>query len=350
MNLNVYLNLKVNKMNFYNQSFDLGLSEDVQINWYLKWKDRIINSLKTNTDNFLKYTNQQIKENGSFLKQNREVILNNRKYPANFKNSIKNAPNYQEAIRRLSRPISNSLAGLNLNKIEIQDNEVSVNDINNNTVESNVWFRKLVIPIYDGKNSFTETAKAYFYGSEKRYNLSLPEIQRILSIGFKFCYNYNRTSKSINTDLMNLISFINRNPVSGIQQNPTTISDLQAIKNNQYNNSLKASTNPNRNVIHADTYYSYFMNNYFEDILNEDQIKKIKIQNQLKDTNKEKVDTNQLNNKPKIDNTNTNQIASKRKQIACDILQDAYNAKITAMGLIYRDFINIMKNHVSNYK
>ena len=76
---------------------------------------------------------------------------------------------------------------------------------------------------------------------------------------------------------MNLISFINRNPVSGIQQNPTTVSDLQAIKNNQYNNSLKASTNPNRNVIHADTDYSYFMSNYFGDILNEDQIEKIKI-------------------------------------------------------------------------
>ena len=92
------------------------------------------------------------------------------------------------------------------------------------------------------------------------------------------------------------------------------------------------------------------MSNYFGDILNEDQIEKIKIQNQIKDTNKEKVDTNQLNNKPKIDNTDTHQISSKRKQIACDILQDAYNAKITAMGLIYRDFINIMKNHVSNYK
>lgn len=344
-------------MNFYNQFYDLDLSEDVQINWYLKWKDRIITSLKNNTDNFLKYTNQQIKENGSFLEQNREVILNSRKYPANFKNPIKNAPNYQEAIRRLSRPVSNSLAGLNLNKIEIQDNQVSTNDTNNknnNTViESNIWFRKLIIPIYDGKNSFTETAKAYFYGSEKRYNLNIQEIQRILSIGFKFCYNYNRTSKSINTDLMNLISFINRNPVSGLQQNQTTVSDLQAIKNNQYNNSLKASTNPNRNVIHADTDYSYFMSNYFGDILNEDQIEKIKIQNQIKDTNKtnkEKDDTNQLNNKPKIDNTNTNQIASKRKQIACDILQDAYNAKITAMGLIYRDFINIMKNHVSNYK
>ena len=325
--------------------------ENTQINWYLKWKDRIINSLKTNTDNFLKYTNQQIKENGSFLEQNREVILNSGKYPANFKNPIKNAPNYQEAIRRLSRPVSNSLSGLNLNKIEIQDNQVSIYDTNDNTTEeSNVWFRKLIIPIYDGKNSFIKTAKAYFYGSEKRYNLNIQEIQRILSIGFKFCYNYNRTSKSINTDLMNLISFINRNPVSGIQQNPTTVSDLQAIKNNQYNNSLKASTNPNRNVIHADTNYSYFMSNYFGDILNEDQIEKIKIQNQIKDTNKEKVDTNQLNNKPKIDNTNTNQISSKRKQIACDILQDAYNAKITAMGLIYRDFINIMKNHVSNYK
>ena len=324
--------------------------ENTQINWYLKWKDRIINSLKTNTDNFLKYANQQIKENGSFLEQNREVILNSGKYPANFKNPIKNAPNYQEAIRRLSRPVSNSLSGLNLNKIEIQDNQVSIYDTNDNTTESNVWFRKLIIPIYDGKNSFIETAKAYFYGSEKRYNLNIQEIQRILSIGFKFCYNYNRTSKSINTDLMNLISFINRNPVSGIQQNPTTVSDLQAIKNNQYNNSLKASTNPNRNVIHADTDYSYFMSNYFGDILNEDQIEKIKIQNQIKDTNKEKVDVNQLNNKPKIDNTNTNQITSKRKQIACDILQDAYNAKITAMGLIYRDFINIMKNHVSNYK
>lgn len=330
----------------------LNLLEDSQINWYLKWKDKIISSLKTNTDNFLKYTNQQIKENGSFLEQNREVILNSGKYPANFKNPIKNAPNYQEAIRRLSRPVSNSLAGLNLNKIEIQDNQVSTNDTNNkNTViESNIWFRKLIIPIYDGKNSFTETAKAYFYGSEKRYNLNIQEIQRILSIGFKFCYNYNRTSKSINTDLMNLISFINRNPVSGIQQNTTTVSDLQAIKNNQYNNSLKASTNPNRNVIHADTNYSYFMSNYFGDILNEDQIEKIKIQNQIKDTNKEKVDTNRLNNKPKIDNTNTNQISSKRKQIACDILQDAYNAKITAMGLLYRDFINIMKIHVSNYK
>ena len=325
--------------------------ENTQINWYLKWKDKIISSLKTNTDNFLKYTNQQIKENMSFLEQNREVILNSGKYPANFKNPIKNAPNYQEAIRRLSRPVSNSLSGLNLNKIEIQDNQVSIYDTNDNTTEeSNVWFRKLIIPIYDGKNSFIETAKAYFYGSEKRYNLNIQEIQRILSIGFKFCYNYNRTSKSINTDLMNLISFINRNPVSGLQQNPTTVSDLQAIKNNQYNNSLKASTNPNRNVIHADTDYSYFMSNYFGDILNEDQIEKIKIQNQIKDTNKEKVDTNQLNNKPKVDNTNTNQISSKRKQIACDILQDAYNAKITAMGLIYRDFINIMKNHVYNYK
>lgn len=329
----------------------LNLLEDAQNNWYLKWKDKIISSLKTNTDNFLKYTNQQIKENMSFLEQNREIILNSGKYPANFKNPIKNAPNYQEAIRRLSRPVSNSLSGLNLNKIEIQDNQVSIYDTNDNTTEeSNVWFRKLIIPIYDGKNSFIKTAKAYFYGSEKRYNLNIQEIQRILSIGFKFCYNYNRTSKSINTDLMNLISFINRNPISGLQQNPTTVSDLQALKNNQYNNSLKASTNPNRNVIHADTDYSYFMSNYFGDILNEDQIEKIKIQNQIKDTNKEKVDTNQLNNKPKIDNTNTNQITSKRKQIACDILQDAYNAKITAMGLLYRDFINIMKNHVSNYK
>ena len=109
--------------------------ENTQINWYLKWKDRIINSLKTNTDNFLKYTNQQIKENGSFLEQNREVILNSGKYPANFKNPIKNATNYQEAIRRLSRPVSNSLSGLNLNKIEIQDNQVSIYDTNDNTTE-----------------------------------------------------------------------------------------------------------------------------------------------------------------------------------------------------------------------
>ena len=157
--------------------------ENTQINWYLKWKDRIINSLKTNTDNFLKYTNQQIKENMSFLEQNREVILNSGKYPANFKNPIKNAPNYQEAIRRLSRPVSNSLSGLNLNKIEIQDNQVSIYDTNDNTTEeSNVWFRKLIIPIYDGKNSFIKTAKAYFYGSEKRHNLNIQEIQRILSI------------------------------------------------------------------------------------------------------------------------------------------------------------------------
>ena len=315
-----------------------------QLNWYLKWKDNIIQSLKNNTNNFLNYSNEQIKKNNLFLEQNREKILNFRKFPVTSNLSIKSAPNYQEAIRRINRPISNSLSGINLNKIEIQDNEVNTSISINNSVEGNVWIRKMIIPIYDGKTSFSETSKAYFYGSEKRHNFTIQEIQRILPEAYKFCYNYNRTSRSVNTDLMNLISFINRNPVTGLQQNQNIISDLQAIKNNQYNNQQKASNNPNNNVINADVDYNSFINTYFSDILNEDQIQD--------STNKKNkiTDIPKVNNNVKIQSNDVNQISAKRKQIACNILQDTYNAKLTAMGLLYRDFMNIMENQVSSYK
>ena len=410
---------------FKNWLIDEGyyLTEETQQNWYIKWKAATIQALKTNTQNFINYSDEQIQNNSSWLEKYKGIVLNFQKYPVKKEMGIKNAPNYMVALQRISRPVSNSLNGLNLSRIEISDDQVTTeaatpdtnnqqtqpnNQTNQSTViqpktintnnnqqknqdEDNAWLKKMIIPIYDGRNSFVEEAKAYYYGTDKRSNLPSGKLQPLMKSFVEYCSNYNTTIRSINNDLNGIIAFINKNPATGAVQTNTN-SDLQTMMAAQGNGG-KASTNPNANSqqVNADTNYSLFLDKYFSDILNEvdgtytqkpmPQIRPVQQTSQAptasttktadntykvntttpNNSHQQNTDKNTNNNTSNNDNTNKDinnlnkkaadqgALEAKRKQIACNIIKDAYNAKITCMGLLYRDFMNIMESHVTSY-
>ena len=410
---------------FKNWLIDEGyyLTEETQQNWYIKWKAATIQALKTNTQNFINYSDEQIQNNSSWLEKYKGIVLNFQKYPVKKEMGIKNAPNYMVALQRISRPVSNSLNGLNLSRIEISDDQVTAEaatpDINNqqsqpnnqtnqsaviqpktintnnnqhqNQDEDNAWLKKMIIPIYDGRNSFVEEAKAYYYGTDKRSNLPAGKLQPLMKSFVEYCSNYNTTIRSINNDLNGIIAFINKNPATGAVQTNTN-SDLQTMMAAQGNGG-KASTNQNANSqqVNADTNYSLFLDKYFSDILNEvdgtytqkpmPQIRPVQQTSQAptasttktadntykvntttpNNSHQQNTDKNTNNNTSNNDNTNKDinnlnkkaadqgALEAKRKQIACNIIKDAYNAKITCMGLLYRDFMNIMESHVTSY-
>ena len=63
------------------------------------------------------------------------------------------------------------------------------------------------------------------------------------------------------------------------------------------------------------------------------------------------------NNQQQQNNTNSGGKASdntslntKRKQIVVDIYKDAFNAKMSAVGLIYQSMLLLMRKHVASYK
>ena len=424
------IELELQNEEFKNWLIDEGyyLTEETQQNWYIKWKAATIQALKTNTQNFINYSDEQIQNNSSWLEKYKGIILNFQKYPVKKEIGIKNAPNYMIALQRISRPVSNSLNGLNLSRIEISDDQVTAeaanpdignqqnasnaqpnNQTNQSTViqpktintnnnnqqqnqdEDNTWLKKMIIPIYDGRNSFVEEAKAYYYGTDKRSNLPAGKLQPLMKSFVEYCSNYNTTIRSINNDLNGIIAFINKNPTTGAVQTNTN-SDLQTMMAAQGNGG-KASTNPNANAqqVNADTDYSLFLNKYFSDILNEadgtytqkpmPQIRPVQQTSQAptasttktadntykvntttpNNSHQQNTDQNINNNPSNNDDTNKNinnlnkkaadqgALEAKRKQTACNIIKDAYNAKITCMGLLYRDFMNIMESHATSY-
>ena len=84
--------------------------------------------MKATLDKFLAYSNKQINKNRAFLENHKEMILNSKKYPVKGSTVIQNAPLYDQALQRISRPLSNGLIGINLEKVEIsgeQENQIS---------------------------------------------------------------------------------------------------------------------------------------------------------------------------------------------------------------------------------
>ena len=40
-------------------------------------------------------------------------------------------------------------------------------------------------------------------------------------------------------------------------------------------------------------------------------------------------------------------LLQKKKEIACKIVRDAFAAKLSALGMVYHDFIFLIKNHIA---
>lgn len=380
------------------------LSEETQSQGYLKWKQATATGMKATLDKFLAYSNKQINKNRAFLEQNKEMILNSKKYPVKGSTVIQNAPLYDQAIQRISRPVSNGLIGINLEKVEVsgqQENQVSMgeaqvqqqpqqaqggtvsqataNSQQTTTEGENLWLKKMLVPGYNGKVSFTEGAKAYFYGSDSRTNMNIKMVQQLLPKAYQYCYNYNRNAHSTQTDLNGIISFINKDPLTNQQQTQAATAQ-QAQQAGQTNG--MASTNPTANTaVNASVEAEYFFNRYGLQEVDQatvstvnrpiaparsvntaqqsNQTKQSYTQNRVDTTTNQQDQNNQQseddkakkNEKAKEKQAKSQaQLLAKKKQAAVELVRDAFNAKLTAMGLVYRDFIKIMNNHVMSYR
>lgn len=313
----------------------------------VEWKLNKANSIKNNIARAIQYASEQAAKNNIFLERNREVLLNVKKYPVKPDNELKNAPNYAMALQRLSSPISSSIGSINLAKVDPENNP-----------NTNGWLKQNIIHTYRG-GDFSQFCKAYFYGTDnKRVNMNTNQVTMLLQEAFQYCYQYAARMRGAQTDAQGIISYINKDPNTG-QVAAATQTDLSKIQANQQQNAAqnmgRASTNPMRNAgqVNADTNMELFMADHFGadwDTLNEADVTKP----QTNTTQQSQAAINQQNaSKPTSPNgapVDNSSLAIAKHRAVCEIIEECFNAKITAMGMIYRDFMFIMRSHVASYK
>lgn len=341
--------------------------------WYIKWKLNVISNMKSNFEKFKKFANSQIKQNKEWLKENKTLLTVPTKYPmkVNTIKSDKKLFNFNSALSRISKPVSSTLTGLDLNTVETgnETNDTqNQQQTNNNTNETNIALKQRIIPRYSGSDSFIQAAKEYYSCPYKKHAPNLQQMNTLIQSSYKFCSTYNSMISSLSQDLNIIISFIEKDPTTGMQQPNNPRSDLDKIK--AANNTGMASSNPNANLrgVNASMDYESFMNTYFH----EDMVKNVNTtqttnttqsanpvpqaqmvnntqQQPIQNNNQQQQNqqNNPNNNATGSDNTSLN---TKRKQIVVDIYKDAFNAKMSAVGLIYQSMLLLMRKHVASYK
>lgn len=328
-----------------------GVLLEASQEWYNEWKITYISGIKANLSRFELYLKSQNGKNQRWLAENKNMILDYHKYPPKSNEAIKSAPNYKIAIARLNKPLSSSLNGINLHRI-------TLNQGKDNDNRNNLWIKKLLIPEYNDNNgTFVSFAKNYFYGNDNKVKISVGNIPQVLEMAFNYCFNFNTILKSMQVESNGLISYINNDPMTGNQEQPT---------NTQPNSTPQqggiASTNPNVNagntpVNAAYDRYTEFMKEYFNEAVPTTNTTTTspsanpisKNNNVIHPNNPVKSKINKIMNKNNKDDKIKESDIYKKKRYVCDIVKDAFNAKMTAYGYVYRDFINIMQTHVNGY-
>lgn len=336
------------------QGQDDGVLLEASQEWYNEWKITYISGIKANLSRFQLYLKSQNGKYSKWLAENKSIILDYNKYPPKNKEAIKSAPNYKLAITRLNKPITSSLNGINLNRVVLDQGK----DKN----RSNLWIKKLLIPEYnDNEGTFVSFAKDYYCGNDNKVKISLGSIPQVLEMAFNYCFNFNTILRATNVEANGLISYINNDPLTGQQNQPNT---------NKPNSTPQqggiASTNPNVNagntpVNAAYDQYSLFMKEFFnEDIAQSNQASTSptanpvsKNNNMIKSNNPVKSKIFKVMNKNNDSTDKDNKIKEsdiyKKKRYVCDIVKDAFNAKMTAYGIIYKNFMDILQTHVNEY-
>lgn len=321
--------------------------------WYNEWKITYISGIKANLSRFQLYLKSQNGKYSRWLAENKNILLDYHKYPPKSNEAIKSAPNFKLAIQRLNKPISSSLNGINLSRVNM--NSSSIKGQNN---RDNLWLKKLLIPEYSDLNgTFVSFAKNYYTGNDNKVKISVGNIPQVLEMGFNYCFNFNTILRSTQVEANGLISYINNDPMTGNQEQPNT------QQNSTPQQGGIASTNPNVNagntpVNAAYDQYSLFMKEFFnEEVSNTNQASTTPTansnvtQNVVKSNNPVKSRINKVmdkNNTRKDDKINNSDIY-KKKRYVCDIVKDAFNAKMTAYGILYKEFMNVLQSHMNNY-
>lgn len=314
---------------------------------HLQWKNNIISHFKATVEKFISFGLQQIGKDLRVLQTNKELCLNSRRFPAKPNITMKSALNYAAAMNRIAASIVTNLSNLNLNKI----------DTNNKNTKANIQIKKMILPSYDGTSEFKQFAKKYFSGGEgTKLNLNSEQCTQLLPIAYQYCTTYESRMKSLGDEVKSIIQFINTDESSaGIQ----TQTNPQMQNMQQQNSPLNqmASSNPNQNVVgmakpvNADTNYEYFMRYYFDDISPLQEALPITQHKTISGQKPVKLDqAASKSSAPAGSNVNSKTLSIKRKQIAANTVIDAFNAKMSAMGMIYRDFIYLLRAHIASYK
>lgn len=358
---NILVNTQL-ELNYLNEEFKLWLIEneflnesDTSSNWYYNQKTHIINNINVSIKNMNDFVQRQNQKNLGKLNNYKEFILNVKRYPIKPQAIPEYCTNYKSALQRIDIPITKNLNGIDLNKIDSEESQ-----------DKNIWLKNYLIPVYKGGN-FIQIAKNYYYGLDngKKVKFNAQIMTEILQRAFQFCSLMSNRIQMCTTEGRSIINFINTDPNTA-QVNKDSISDLQKIQMATKKNAMtdKAGTNPYQNIgqkpVNANTDYSIFEYEYFKDILTEDQqnipTKQENIYNKP-NQNISKLSNNlqqnvskQQKEEPNGAPINSGSLAYRKKQIMCEIIKDCFNAKLSALGLLYRDFMYLMEQHVSSYK
>lgn len=317
----------------------------------MQWKINLINSMKSNITRVFQYLMQQQAQNNQFFIVNKAILLDTRRFPPKKNIMMKNAPNYIAALQRLSSSMTLSLNNIDLNRANVKPKD------------KNIAIKKNILPNYDGKSEFKQYAKNYYYGADNnKSNISSAECAQLLPIAYQFCFNIRDKINGLESDVNKIYNYINTNIKTGQVQ--TNMNDMnQQLQNQQKEKQMQtagmASTNPNANAIgkplNAAVEYTNFMNEYFgidnwEDpyTLNEEPQPSMSNPIQTKNGLQAPASAPKPKNPEKPINTKNNDV--RQYQAVCKALKDALDGRLTAMAMIYKDFLYLCKAHVASYK
>lgn len=366
-NAQLELNYLTEEFRLWLVSNDFILNEsDTSSNWYNNQKTHIINNINVGINNMNQFIQNQSQKNANKLNMYREYILNMRQYPVKKESIPEACANYKVALQRIDTPVTKSLTGIDLSKIDSEEGQ-----------NKNTWLKNFLIPSYRGGN-FIQIAKNYYYGLDngQKIRINAQLMTEVLVHAFQFCSLITNRMQSYTVEGRTIINFINKDPNTA-QVNQDSISDLQKIQMATQKNAMtdKAGTNPYKNIgqkpvkpVNANTDYSIFKYEYFKDILLEkdnaqnpvqaqpNQQQNIQQPNQSSNNipeNNQDVQSPRQNIKKENPNgavINSGSLAYRKKQIMCEIIKDCFNAKLSAIGLLYRDFMYLMDHHVNSYR
>lgn len=341
------LDLLEQKRDFMLFLIENGMNNQTSINevvsqWYSTWKASLIQNINTTTTQYKNFSFSQINKYEQWLKNNKSVILETKKYPVKVGANAKRFPNIQSALSRLSSPILKNINGLDLNRIQIGDKN------------NQLWLKKYLIPQYDGKSSFPKFVKEYYSGGDNKSTLNRKDTELLLKFAYQFCSDYGSTVNMIIQDANSIIAYINKDPITN-QQLPPQSQAQQQLERKQQQGNIIASTNPYKNANMVKEAYSANTSPTPNTVNNTDtsnQINMITNKNNNLKTNLKKTPymntkQNQPYKKPNTDKINSD-LMNKHK-IVCETIKDVYNAKASAVALLYRDFMVVMQVHVSSY-
>lgn len=331
--------------------------------WYIRWKANTVMTFKNSFAQAQQYASKMNTKYFSWLKTNKEYF-DPTKYGVPAGCTLSKAPDYRQAILRIKEPLANALNGISLDNISAGDDESD----GNNT--SNRWFMKYLIKSYDGTGEdFAKFAKDYYAGNDNLNTINTHDMIMYIPIMYNFCLGYDQLMHNLESQLNTIISYINLDPISG-QQNPSNSAETQMAQLQQKKaNNQMASTNPQQNIVHAAADYllmreSYMMLNEYNTIqqeataaptVNTNTTNMVQQGNMVKSG--ASVTTNQQHNfrqnsqTPQTQNQVSNQINQKqllmkKKQTAVNIIKDCFSSKVTAAGMIYRDFISTLQTYI----